>query len=104
MSYSEIAKKEKPIDALKGFTGEFMGDRLEELKELDSYQKSGSFDEIRALAHKWKGFSEPYGFQTLAALSKDLEVALDANDVDKSTQLIEEIKKYLLAKKAYILG
>lgn len=102
MKYIEIVKHEKPLDALVSFQGEFLNDRLDELKLMNNSLENSNFQDIRDLAHKWKGFCEPYGFNALANLSKDLEVSVDTKNVQEVTQIIGEINKYLEAKKEYI--
>lgn len=104
MSYKEIVKNEKPLEALESFSEEFLNDRLAEFKSLEQFEQSKDYSEIKSLAHKWKGFCEPYGFNELGKLSTKLEDELKLNNVDKTTHLINEIRQYLIAKKDYIKG
>lgn len=103
MGYESIVKNEKPLEALESFSQEFLRDRLAEFKLVEGYDKSKNYSEIKSMAHKWKGFCEPYGFIELGKLSAELENELKSNNVQKTTHLINEIRDYLNAKKAYIL-
>lgn len=104
MSYREIVKNEKPLEALESFSEEFLNDRLSEFKNLEEFELAKNYSEIQSLAHKWKGFCEPYGFNELGKLSTKLEDELKLQNVDKTTHLINEIRQYLNAKRDYIKG
>lgn len=86
---------EKPQKGLEKFVDEFYNDRIAELGQLQDSFKRLDYDFIRGLAHKWKGFSQPYGFDALASLSEDLEESSLAHDQERSRQLIASIAKYL---------
>ena len=60
------------------------------------------FEGLRQLAHKWKGFSDPYGFQTLTHLSKQLEQSSASKDKTSSVEILTQIDEYLRQKAQFI--
>lgn len=85
-------------EALKVFVPEFIADRQQELTDLYHELKSSNFEHIRAIAHQWKGFSDPYGFQTLSQYAVILEQeAIKKND-ENIKNLLTNIKDYLVHK------
>ena len=87
-----------PQKALTPFVEEFLSDRGDEILQLTEALDQNDFELVRATSHKWKGFSEPYGFHTLGKYAEVLEQAAINNDSKECHVLITEIKKYLVAK------
>ncbi len=95
--------KEQVATGLEEFVIEFYEDRQQELSlMLDSLAKN-DLDSIGALAHKWRGFCSPYGFQHLEGLSISLEESARGKNTEESKNLIEKISDYL-EKKGEFLG
>ncbi|MGE4130899.1 MAG: Hpt domain-containing protein [Bdellovibrionales bacterium] len=63
------------IPELIPYIREFIVDRIAELKLLEESLALRDFEEIRRMAHKWKGICAPYGFATLGELGAGLEEA-----------------------------
>jgi len=97
-------ENEKPIEGLEGFVEKFLGDRLSEFEKLRSDLSSEKYDEIRALAHNWKGFCDPYGFQGLGKLAISLEEKAIAKDKNGCEEVFRDMDLYLKAKKQHISG
>ncbi len=63
---------------------------------MQEFHTDNQLDEIRKIAHTWKGFCAPYGFATLGVVAGELEQKLKAQDQDVDVaQYIEFIDDYL---------
>lgn len=96
----DLISKEKADEALAPFIKEFYSDRLNEIEQVDGAAQSGDFGLIKEIAHKWKGFSAPYGFNHLGALAIELESSAKAGNQSECQNYIAEVKKYMELKKA----
>ncbi len=83
---------------LEKYVPEFYQDRVKELETIQSLIGSNDLESIRAITHRWKGYSAPYGFHTLARLGSDLEVCCLGGEVNRSQLLIKNISDYLALK------
>ncbi|WP_372655939.1 hypothetical protein [Halobacteriovorax sp.] len=90
--------KEKASPGLEEFSLEFYEDRKEELETMLACLANNDLSSIRALAHKWKGFSVPYGFNSLEGLSISLEKSTERECIDETKLLINKISTYLELK------
>ncbi len=95
---------EQPEPGLEPFVTEFLNDREEELPQLENSIEQKDFNSIRQLAHRWKGFCAPYGFEGLGALSLELENAADDKDSAACMNLYKEMNDYLHAKRRQIMS
>lgn len=90
---------EKPLPGLEPFFDEFLRDRTEECNgELSTALATSDFEAIRRLAHKWKGFCEPYGFGGLGQMAIRLEQQAAAQNMAECQKLFEQIQAYLATK------
>ncbi len=92
-------QSEIPLEGLEGFYQDFLTSRETELSELQSALSRADFAEVMSLAHKWKGFSAPYGFGHLGFLAAELEEAARDASLDLCQALAQEISDYLRSKK-----
>jgi HPt (histidine-containing phosphotransfer) domain-containing protein len=95
----DLISKEKADEALAPFITEFYADRLDEIKLVDGAAQSGDFSLIKEIAHKWKGFSAPYGFNHLGVLAIELESSAKSSDQSKCMDLVSKVKHYMDLKK-----
>ena len=91
-------KNEKASPGLEGFADEFLNDRLAELSIMKKYIETSELEPIGKLAHKWKGFCTPYGFNFLEVLSESLEKTAGELNIDGCTTILNQISEYLVAK------
>lgn len=98
----ELIEKEKPNKGLEIFCEEFAKDRIEELSELLLCVNNADLTSAAKIVHKWKGFSAPYGFNYLEAMSKEIEVLAKQNNVDEIKVIAEKIEYYLNEKRRII--
>ncbi len=94
-----IFMAEKPADGLEEFSASFIQSRNKELQELRL--KLGTQEGLKQLAliaHQWKGFSAPYGFQFLATIAIQIEQACSAADHNRCSSLLNKAERYLLIK------
>lgn len=96
-------KSEKPVAGLEKYSLEFLEDRKNELNAMLSCLKDSNFMEISRLAHKWKGFCEPYGFNNLESLARKLEITAGKNNIKDTSELIHKIEEYLKLKEEILL-
>ena len=89
---------EKPSKGLEPFLQEFHKDRTTELKSVMQALELRDFDLIRNHAHKWKGYSAPYGFKRLEIFAEKLEFSSQNENFEECTQLLMKIKLYLEEK------
>ena len=93
-----MIENDVPMAGLEQFVDEFYQDRVLEFNDMQEFRKAERFEDIRKLAHKWKGFCSPYGFQGLETLATDLEIECKSNNVEKIDDLISKISKYMIEK------
>lgn len=91
-------KDEKPQAGLESFVLEFLRDRLIEIDTLSERISLEDLQDVEAIAHRWKGFSGPYGFQELERLSLLMEEAAKKSDLNLVKSLFRDIENYLLIK------
>lgn len=96
----EAKYKDKPVNpGLEKFVGEFCDDRVSELLLMQQAFAQKDFKQISELAHKWKGFCEPYGFSSLGSFAKDIEKSCKPEDQSSLQSLLNEVENYLTYKK-----
>lgn len=90
---------DKCVPELKKYQAEFLQDRKEELAQIVLYLRDREYLKARKMIHKWEGICEPYGFQKLAILGKELskELVLE-NQMDsaKAKKIIQRMSDFLL--------
>jgi len=89
---------EKPSPGLETFVVEFLSDRQKELVEVYQFVKVKNFEALQKTAHKWKGFSEPYGFGGLGVVSVELERAAQECSIERCAELVQKADQYLQEK------
>ena len=90
---------EKPLEGLESYYDEFLANREKEHQELLSALTQKNFTVIAEMAHKWKGFSEPYGFGQLGKIAKELEEMAKSGQDQKCQELLASVGAYLTHKK-----
>lgn len=86
---------EIPLEGLESFYDEFIATRKEELKLLQEALGEQNYKLLSEQAHKWKGFSAPYGFQELEVLAAKLEEEALKADFERCLVLLNNVKEYL---------
>ena len=86
---------EKPAPGLEEFVLEFLEDRLSEFQTLNESFSKKDFEGLRAMAHKWKGFCAPYGFNYLEVLSIKLEELASNKNSSEVDGVLNDISQYL---------
>ena len=84
--------------ALPGFEvfhEEFLTSRKEELIALRAATAGKDFKALTQMAHKWKGFCDPYGFQELAQQAIKLDIAAQNANSSLCAELLDQIGAYL---------
>lgn len=83
------------MPGLEEFVGEFLKDRLSEMEVVKNSLKQKDLETIKRMAHKWKGYSEPYGFGQLGVLAKDLENSAAKGNFQDCQNQLSSICEYL---------
>lgn len=91
-------------NGLEEFVMEFLTDRESELAQLRGGIEQADFVALKKLAHRWKGFSAPYGFVGLGVLSRELEAYAEDGKSEQCQQVSVEIESYLSAKRDHLTG
>lgn len=73
----------------------FIQNRKKDLVQLEQSIARADFDAIRRLGHTLKGICRPYGFIDLEAMSKALEGAAEAGDLEAIKGLYKDMKDYV---------
>lgn len=81
---------------LKDFIPEFFSDRT---RELDIVKNNQNLLEIAKIAHAWKGYSGPYGFDYLGELGAKIETESLAGNEEAVESLLSTVTEYLALKK-----
>lgn len=89
---------ETPLPGLEAFHDEFLASRGQEMLELSDALKASDFAFIGKMAHKWKGFANPYGFGILGYIALELEESALEAKLDDCQLLINEARVYLASK------
>lgn len=87
---------------LEPYIKEFHGDRAQDLSSMMDALEANDFEAIRRLAHQWKGFCKPYGFNWLGLKSQ--EILIHAKEENRKA-LMEDlllVSQYLDHKKEII--
>ena len=95
-------EEEKPQQGLENFEKEFLNDRKNEYLQLIGFLEKNDFSSIDGLAHKWKGFSKPYGFMGLETLAIEVQKSIKDNNRKELGKYIELIRDYLERKEAHL--
>ena len=90
---------EKPLEGLESFYVEFLTNRENELRELQTALANSNFTAIAEIAHRWKGFCEPYGFGQLGNIAKELEVHAKASEAAPCQKILVSVSDYLAHKR-----
>lgn len=86
---------EIPLEGFEQYQDEFLVTRKEELLTLREALKSSNFRPLAEQAHKWRGFSAPYGFQELGLLADRLEDAALSKDAQGCDKVLKQVADYL---------
>ncbi len=103
VTFDEI-KLEKPEQGLEDLQKDFLSDRENELPRLEKAILDSDFTSVSAIAHNWKGFCKPYGFQLLGELSESLDLASKSKDSKMCLNLKQNINSYLKIKREILVG
>lgn len=95
-------ENEKPNKGLEQFTEEFFLDRSRDLDEMIAALGSDDLETVRKHAHRWKGFSEPYGFDHLEMLAIEIEIECARDNHLKVSELLKSVSEYLEQKKNFL--
>lgn len=95
-------ENEKPNKGLEKFTEEFFLDRSKDLDSMITAFELDDLETVRKHAHRWKGFSEPYGFDHLEMLAIELEIECAREDDQKIAELLKSVSEYLEQKKNFL--
>lgn len=88
---------------LKDFIAEFYKDRVDDVSSLKLALEDQERSKIAALAHNWKGYAKPYGFNYLGELGAEIESLaktenFEAEDFEKIRELVHIVEDYLKLK------
>ena len=89
---------EIPWPSLVSYYEEFLDTRIVELDLIKTALKTKNYKVLVDFAHKWRGFSAPYGFGVLGQIALLLEECLEASNYDGCQSLIDEVEVYLSTK------
>ena len=95
-------KLEEAQPGLGQFAAKFVKNRQSELDLVRKSLEKVDYSPIAQMAHKWKGFSAPYGFQRLEKLARELEVAAKVSNAADCHSILQQIAEYLSLKKTVI--
>ncbi len=91
---------ETPLPELEAFYSEFLQDRFADLAQLQASFATHDLMIVKEIAHRWKGFCEPYGFGRLGGIAAELEVHAKNGDDAACAPLIKAAATYLAEKKS----
>lgn len=73
----------------------FMKNRAEEIETLREALAAGDFEQLDRLGHRMKGVGEPYGFDMVSALGREIQLNARAGDGAAVAQRVAEYVDYL---------
>lgn len=86
--YSELPMDDQDF---RDIVAEFIARLQERMAELAQLQSKHSWEDIKPIIHWLKGAGGSVGFPILTALSLQIELALEANDISKGEQVLREL-------------
>ncbi len=92
-------QSESVSSGLESFVEEFYHDRVEELAQMRKGLSNSDYKAIGDIAHRWKSFCAPYGFNYLEKASHELEKTLQSKKYDDLSLIFDNIECYLGDKK-----
>lgn len=98
----EVIHKERPVKMLKQYETEFLEDRKTEMQTLKEFLTQSNLNAIKQIAHKWRGFSQPFGFNFLSESSIKLEEICEKKDIEECWNIYAKIQNYLEIKETII--
>lgn len=96
----DAMNEKPPEDFLIPHLGQFIERRWNELKELEMSNEVHDFPSIKKIAHNWAGICEPYGFEALAKMARDIERMAEEKNAAQISGAISEIHSYLEKKQS----
>lgn len=95
-SSSEPLQTEIPVmDEVIPLVESFLSSRLQDLNSLYDSLQNGNFNEIKRICHIIKGIAAPYGFPTLANLSRQIEEVCVLRDEQKVRSHLDQMSLYM---------
>jgi len=85
----EIDKDLKPI------IPQFMENRKNNIKEIESYLKKNNYKEIEIIGHSMKGSGGGYGFEEITKIGEKIEKAAKDENEEEITRQVEYLNIYL---------
>ena len=73
----------------------FLKNRSAELEKLRSALSGSDFEQLRWIGHRMVGVGEPYGFDKVSALGKQIEDSAHAGDHAALVRRVDEYADYL---------
>jgi len=73
----------------------YMKNRAKEIETLRDALSSGDLEQLRQLGHRMKGVGDPYGFERVSALGKQIEDGAKAGDRSALSERIAEYADYI---------
>ena len=89
------ASLEVPLPGFEEFHDEFLATRKVELIVLNEALGRQEFQVLSGYAHKWRGFSAPYGFQELGELANELEEQALGENTQSCEDILKRVADYL---------
>ena len=89
---------ESPAPGLESFVPEFFRARRADFADIRLYLAERDFESLLKLAHKWRGFCEPYGFARLGDLAGELEEQGKQRNLAGCEKIAEQMDSYLCWK------
>lgn len=89
------AASEIPLPGFEEFQADFLLSRRAELQILFKSLREQDFVVLSNHAHKWRGFSAPYGFQELGVMAIELEECALSKDAQSCEALLRGVADYL---------
>ncbi|MBX2988736.1 MAG: Hpt domain-containing protein [Bdellovibrionaceae bacterium] len=84
-----------PPEDLLEYIPEFLGNRENDLVALQEALNKGNYVELFRLGHRIKGVCQPFGFEILGRIAKDLEAAAHREDRELCETLVKEFEAVL---------
>lgn len=99
-----VIQNEKANPLVKEFQTEYLNDRSLDSKSMITFLFEKNYDGLFNLAHQWIGNAEPYGFQELSKIAKQIESFKEEPDQNHLYlhKLINLAQYYLELKKDYV--
>lgn len=96
MTYETLSTAAEELDpGIRALLPNYIRRRESDMEAIERLFKRKDYAEIAVLAHNMRGSGAAYGYPRISELGGQIEKAVEANNVENLTSLIDELSAYV---------